>query len=87
MINKMMDAMIKTMLMQEREEMMQQMMPEMMKRVDVKIMVPNMLEMLVKKITPYGVYGLISRALKDKEQKETPINSANNLENCMKEII
>lgn len=63
----MMNAMIRNMSVEEREEMMLQMMPEMMKRVDVKIMLPNTLKTLGKMISLYGVYELISKLLNEKE--------------------
>lgn len=67
---KMMKTMIKQMSVEEREEMMLQMMPEMMKKVDFKIMMPNMLETIGKMITLYSVYDAISRLFKDKELTE-----------------
>jgi hypothetical protein len=50
--------------------MMLKMMPEMMKKVDPKIMMPNMMETLGKMITLYNVYLLISKGAKDEELKE-----------------
>jgi hypothetical protein len=55
---------------EQREEMMLQMMPEMMKKVNPKIMMPNMLETFGKMITLYNVYILISKGIKDEELKE-----------------
>lgn len=67
MINKMMNTMIRSMSVEEREEMMLQMMPEMMKRVDAKILVPDIIATLGKMITQHGIYKTIDKLQKDQE--------------------
>jgi hypothetical protein len=62
--------MIKGMTVEEREQIMLKMMPEMMKKVDPKVMMPNMLKTLGKMITLYSVYLLISKGANDDKLKE-----------------
>ncbi len=66
----MMNAMIRDMTVEEREEMMLQLMPGMMKKADINILLANMLEEIGKIITLYSVYSLLATVLKDPLLKE-----------------
>ena len=70
MMNSMMNAMVRGMSVQEREEMMLKMMPDMMKKADINSLMANMLEALSKMITLYGVYSLIKNIVNDDTLKE-----------------
>jgi hypothetical protein len=83
MMNNMMDSMIRSMSIEEREEMMMEMMPEMMKRADLKILTPNMLKQLGGMVTLTNVYDLVYKIVKDEELKNSLAGKLKNMKDKM----
>ena len=78
-----MNSMIRSMPIEDREEMMMKMMPEMMKRADLKIMTPNMLKRLGEMVTLVNVYDLVRKIVKDEELKNSLAVKLKNMKDKM----
>lgn len=69
-----MQSMIRSMTVEQKEELMLKMMPEMMKKSNPQILIPNMLKETSKIISLYSIYELIYKIVNDKELNKS-INS------------
>jgi hypothetical protein len=78
-----MNSMIRSMPIEDREEMMMKMMPEMMKKADLKIMTPNMLKRLGEMVTLVNVYDFVYKIVKDEELKNNLAEIFKNLKDKM----
>lgn len=83
MMNNMMNSMIRSMSVEDREEIMMKMMPEMMKTVDVKILTLNMLKQWGGMITLYNVYDFVFKIVKDEELKNNLAEKFKNMKDKM----
>ncbi len=70
-MNNMMNSMIRSLSIEDRQEMMLEMMPKMMKRADLKILTPNMLRQLGGMVTLTNVYDLVYQIVTDEELKNS----------------
>lgn len=78
-----MNSMIRSMPIEDREEMMMKMMPEMMKKADLKIMTPNMLKRLGEMVTLVNVYDLVRKIVEDEELKNSLAVKLKNMKDKM----
>jgi hypothetical protein len=83
MMQRMMNAMIRSMSVQQREQIMLRMMPEMMKGADKLILMKNMMTMMGKQISLWSLISFLSKASADEELSVTVKGKADQLKERM----
>ena len=87
MMTAMMDAMIRSMSTEEREDVLLKLMPDMMKQVNVNTLVENMLTAIGKEISLGGAYRFFYIVLKDAELKAEMVNALEDIKTRMSEMM